>query len=178
MKCARFVLVKEGIYINNKAEEVFILPDKKNLCIRPEALDKMDGYRQLRQFDKEAGGILIGRVLVEDGNYIIDDVSEPMPTDKRARTRFSRKPEGHQEYFNDVWEREDGRCFYLGEWHTHPEKVPVPSSVDRKGWDRLLNIGYEIGCLFFIIVGIDQLKVWYGYGEEPLVVELKRRKIS
>jgi integrative and conjugative element protein (TIGR02256 family) len=176
MNIALFVLEKEGIYINNQVEEVFVLPDNKLLCIRPEALGKMNPYRQIRRFDKEAGGILIGRVLVEDGNYIIDDVSEPMPTDKRSRFRFSRKTEGHQEYFNAVWERENGRCFYLGEWHTHPERVPIPSSIDRKDWNRLLNIGYETGCLFFIILGIDEIKVWYGYGEEPIVVELKRRK--
>jgi integrative and conjugative element protein (TIGR02256 family) len=110
---------------------------------------------------------------VEDGNYIVDDVSEPMPTDRRSRTRFCRKPEGHQDYFNKVWEREGGRCFYLGEWHTHPERVPIPSSVDRKDWNRLLNIGYETRCLFFIILGIEKLKVWYG--TEDKIIELKRR---
>jgi len=167
------VLKKEGICINNQVEEVFILPDNKILYIRPEALEKMNNYRQISWSDPEAGGILIGRVLVEDGNYIIDDVSEPMPTDKRSRARFSRKPEGHQEYYNDVWERENGRCFYLGEWHTHPERVPVPSSIDRKDWNRLLNIGYETGCLFFIILGIEELKVWYG--TEDIIIELKRR---
>jgi integrative and conjugative element protein (TIGR02256 family) len=176
IRSAIFVLKKEGININNKVEEVFILPDNKILCIRPEALEKMNKYRQLKWSDKEAGGILIGRILVEDGNYIIDDVSEPMPLDKRTRTRFSRKQEGHQEYFNDVWDREDGRCFYLGEWHTHPERVPVPSSIDRNDWDRLLKLGYETGCLFFVIRGINDLKVWYGYGKEPIMVELKRRR--
>jgi integrative and conjugative element protein (TIGR02256 family) len=178
MNSVLFVLKKEGIYINNQAEEVFLLPDNKILCIRPQALEKMDQYRQIRWSDKEAGGILIGRILVEDGNYIIDDVSEPMPTDRRSRTRFSRNPEGHQGYFNDVWDREDGRCFYLGEWHTHPQRVPIPSSVDRKDWNRLLTIGYETGCLFFIIVGIEDLKVWYGYGNGSIVVELKRRRIN
>jgi integrative and conjugative element protein (TIGR02256 family) len=178
IKSVLFVLKKEGIYINNKVEEVFILPDNKILYIRPEALEKMNNYRQLKWTDKEAGGILIGRVLVEDGNFIIDDVSEPMPTDKRTRTRFSRMPEGHQEYFNDVWESVNGRCFYLGEWHTHPERVPVPSSIDRNDWDRLLRLGYETGCLFFVIRGIDELKVWYGDGKDQIVVELNRRKIN
>jgi integrative and conjugative element protein (TIGR02256 family) len=173
MNSVLFVLKKGRICINNQVEEVFILPDNKKLCIRPEAIEKMNHYRQIRWSDTEAGGILIGRVLVEDGNYIVDDVSEPMPTDKRSRTRFSRKPEGHQEYFNDVWEREDGRCFYLGEWHTHPERVPVPSSIDKKDWNRLLNIGYETGCLFFVILGIVELKVWYGM--EDTIIELKRR---
>ncbi|HDR6277195.1 MULTISPECIES: Mov34/MPN/PAD-1 family protein [Bacillus cereus group] len=160
---------------NNKLEEVFILPDNKLLYIRPEALDKMNKYKQIKWNDTEAGGILIGRILVEDENYIIDDVSEPMSKDKRMRTRFSRKVEGHQEYFNDVWERANGRCFYLGEWHTHPQRVPIPSSIDRTDWNRLLKMGYETGRLFFIIIGIEELKVWYGSGEELVIIELKRR---
>ncbi len=124
--------------------------------------------------DKEAGGILVGRILVEGNNIIIDDISEPMPTDKRKRNSFSRGPDGHQEYMNESFQREKGCCFYLGEWHTHPEKVPNPSSIDRKDWERLLKVGFESGCLFFIIVGIDDLKVWYGQVEKLVIVELER----
>jgi hypothetical protein len=98
MKVVLFVPNKEGIFINSHLEEVYTLPDNRTLYIRPEVLEKMFKYKQLRRTDSEAGGILIGRILEEDENIIIDDASEPMPTDKRRRTRFSRKPEGHQEY--------------------------------------------------------------------------------
>lgn len=133
-------------------------------------------YRQVRWTDTEAGGILIGRILEEDNNMIIDDVSEPMPTDRRKRTRFSRKTDGHQEYMNDAFEREKGCCFYFGEWHTHPERTPVPSSIDREEWKRLLNLEFESKCLFFLIVGIAELKVWYGEGST--LVELQKKKSS
>ncbi|MGF7535121.1 Mov34/MPN/PAD-1 family protein [Bacillus mexicanus] len=166
--------MKEGIFINN-IEEVYLLPDNKSLTIRPEAIEKMFKYKQIKTRDKEAGGILIGRVLIEDENFIIDDVSEPMPSDKRTRYRFFRKKEEHQEYFNKVWEREKESCLYLGEWHTHPERIPNPSGIDIKDWKRLIKIGFEQKCLFFVIVGIDDLKVWYGYGDEPTIIELKRR---
>lgn len=148
------------------------------MYIRPEAIGKMFKYRQVRWTDTEAGGILIGRILEEDNNIIIDDVSEPMPTDRRKRTRFSRKTDGHQEYMNDAFEREKGCCFYLGEWHTHPERIPVPSSIDREDWKRLLNVGFESKCLFFLIVGIAELKVWYGEGEGTTLVELQKKKSS
>ncbi|WP_181884415.1 Mov34/MPN/PAD-1 family protein [Neobacillus piezotolerans] len=167
--------MKEWICIDSNNEEVYLLPDNRTLYIRPEAIKKMFKYKQVRWTDTEAGGILIGRILEEDNNIIIDDVSEPMSTDKRSRIRFSRKPDGHQEYMNEAYEREKGCCFYLGEWHTHPQRMPVPSSIDRKDWKRLLKLGFESGCLLFVIVGIDELKVWYGYGEAATVVELKRR---
>lgn len=154
---------------------VYILPNDKTLFIRSEAIEKMLKYRQNDSKSSEAGGILIGRILIENGHYIIDDVSEPMPTDKRSRYRFSRKPEGHQEYFNNVWERENGCCFYLGEWHTHPEYVPNPSTTDRKDWNRLIRIDFENDDLFFVIVGIKEVKVWYGNLVTKKVIELKRR---
>jgi integrative and conjugative element protein (TIGR02256 family) len=180
MIAAQYVQKKELISIIIKHEELYLLPYDRTLYIRPEAIEKMFKYKQVSWTDTEAGGILIGRILEEDENIIIDDVSEPMPTDKRRRTRFSRSPEGHQEYMNEAYEREEGSCFYLGEWHTHPQRIPIPSSIDRNDWERLLNVGFESGFLLFVIVGIDDLKVWYGYGEEPIpiVVEIKRRNLT
>lgn len=161
------------ILINN--EFVYILPNEKTLFIRPEAIAKMLKYRQDKSSSPEAGGILVGRILLENEHYIIDDVSEPMPTDKRSRFRFSRKTEGHQEYFNSIWERENSCCFYLGEWHTHPEYVPTPSSIDRKDWNRLVRLDFENDVLFFVIVGIKEIRVWYGNLSNKEIIGLKRR---
>ncbi|WP_349409336.1 Mov34/MPN/PAD-1 family protein [Pseudalkalibacillus sp. SCS-8] len=135
----------------------------------------MQRYRQLSQLDKEAGGILIGRILLENENFIIDDTSEPMPTDTRKRYRFIRTPEGHQEYFNNIWQKAEGRCFYLGEWHTHPERIPTPSSIDKKDWMRILKLDFESDILFFLIVGTKEIKVWYGQKKNKRIVELPRR---
>ena len=171
VQCA---LKKEWICIDINNESIYLLPDNRLLYIRPEAIGKMFKYKQINWMDKEAGGILLGRILEEDNNIIIDDVSEPMLTDKRKRSRFSRQPDGHQEYMNESFQREKGCCFYLGEWHTHPQRIPVHSSIDRKDWERLLKEGFESGCLLFVIVGIDDLKVWYGQVENPVIVELER----
>ncbi|WP_245751708.1 Mov34/MPN/PAD-1 family protein [Amphibacillus marinus] len=165
--------MKVGIHINRNL--VYTLPNNKILFIRPEALAKMHQYKQVKWRDTEAGGILIGRILIEDGNYIIDEVSEPMLTDKRTRIRFIRKPDGHQEYFNKIWKREKGTCFYFGEWHTHPQRIPVPSRTDRKEWNRLINISFEADFLFFIIIGIDDFKVYCGSTSGRKILELNRR---
>ncbi|GAM14275.1 Mov34/MPN/PAD-1 family protein [Mesobacillus selenatarsenatis] len=143
-------------------ELLFNLPDGRTLFIREPAIQKMLGYQQSNENDCEAGGILIGRILIENNHFIIDEVSEPYPTDTRKRHRFIRSQKGHQEYFNALWEEYEGRCFYLGEWHTHPEKVPLPSTVDRRGWRENLSLLYETDSLFFIIVGTEKIKVWYG----------------
>lgn len=141
-------------------EHLYHLPCGKTLLIKEEVLNVLYKYKQIRRTDLEAGGILIGRVLIENDNYIIDDVTTPMQQDIRTRHRFLRKSKGHQEYYNDLFYKNDGRCFYLGEWHTHPENTPRPSFVDKRNWKRLNGLGFENGHLFFIILGIQEFKVW------------------
>jgi integrative and conjugative element protein (TIGR02256 family) len=157
-----------------KNELLFYLPDSRTLLIRSDALKKMYKYRQLQPRSTEAGGILIGRILIENENLIIDDVSEPMPNDIRKRQRFIRSPIGHQQYFNEIWNRNCGHCFYLGEWHTHPELVPTPSFVDKRDWKQNLNREYESDVLFFIIVGTKEIRVWHGCRKSGEIIALIR----
>lgn len=130
-------------------------------------------YRQFKQKDTEAGGILIGRILIENNNFIIDDVSEPMFSDVRKRAKFKRKSETHQAYFDSEWTASDGRCFYLGEWHTHPERNPQPSNIDLKDWKRIVNLNFESDFLFFIILGTNELKVWCGDRNQKTITKLE-----
>ncbi|AVR01142.1 hypothetical protein OBCHQ24_12545 [Oceanobacillus iheyensis] len=138
----------------------------------------MEKYRQHNRKDTEAGGILVGRILLENDHFIIDKVSQPEPTDKRKRKRFKRKPIGHQDFFDQVWEETDGRCFYLGEWHTHPERVPTPSFIDKKDWRRISKEDYGSGGLFFIIVGTKIMRIWFCDRKHKNIVELKRRSVD
>lgn len=152
---------------------IFPLLDGRKILIRPEAIEKMRKYRQLQQKDTEAGGILIGRILCESNDFIIDDVSEPMPSDIRKRSYFKRKPAAHQAYFDAEWTVSDGRCFYLGEWHTHPERIPHPSKVDKIDWKRIMNLSFESDYLFFVIVGTQETKVWCADRSRERIIELR-----
>jgi integrative and conjugative element protein (TIGR02256 family) len=145
-----------------KREMLFDLPDGRKLLLRECVVHKMIPYQQHKPTDAEAGGILIGRILVENDHFIIDDVSEPMPTDIRKRARFKRSSQGHQDYYNAVWAANRGHCFYLGEWHTHPESDPVPSFVDVQNWIRIMRLPHETDTLFFVILGTENLRVWHG----------------
>lgn len=153
-------------------EMIFPLPEGRKLLIRSEALKTMEKYRQFNSEDTEAGGILIGRILFDSNDFIIDMVSEPMFSDIRKRTYFKRKPEEHQAYFDAEWTASEGRCFYLGEWHTHPEGIPHPSKVDKKDWKRIGNLNFESDYLFFVIVGMQETKAWYADREQGNTIEL------
>lgn len=151
---------------------IFPLPEGRKLLIRSEALKKMEKYRQSNSKDTEAGGILIGRILYDSNDFVIDDVSEPMFSDVRKRSYFKRKPEAHQAYFDTEWTASDGRCFYLGEWHTHPERIPHPSKVDKTDWEKIMNLSFESDHLFFLIVGTQETKAWCADREQGNINEL------
>lgn len=152
------------------------MPCGKKLLIKDNVLKKFNAFKQLKKKDKEAGGILVGQILIETGNYVIDNVTTPMAQDKRTRHRFSRKSQGHQEYYNYLFHKNDRRYFYLGEWHTHPERIPSPSFTDKRNWHRISNFGFENEYLFFIILGTIELKVWSINKSNRKIVLLDRER--
>ncbi|MGF7035324.1 integrative and conjugative element protein (TIGR02256 family) [Paenibacillus mucilaginosus] len=150
-------------------KSLFNLSDKRKLKLTSSAINTMFSYAQDDLLGPESGGIMVGRIIDENTN-IIDDVSTPMSNDVRTRYRFYRKPNGHQEFFDERWNESEGRCFYLGEWHTHPEATPSPSAVDIRNWKKLLkNPSQDQNFLFFIIVGTEQLKIWLGENQNGLM---------
>jgi integrative and conjugative element protein (TIGR02256 family) len=59
----------------------------------------------------------------------------------------------------------------LGEWHTHPELDPSPSSIDLAGWrNKLLFDQFDSDVLYFVIVGKEQINAWQG-NRKTLVIE-------
>lgn len=141
----------------------FLLSNNGKLKISVHALERMGKYRQVNDEDTEAGGVLLGRFIVDSKDIIIDEVSVPMVGDKRRRTSFVRNAKSHQRIIDFQWFNSKGTCNYLGEWHTHPESYPDYSGVDIENWkDRLKKDTFTSRFLYFIIVGIKKIEVWEG----------------
>jgi len=142
------------------------------LKIAKEPLLILETFIQDENKKKEAGGVLLGRMIKNRKDIVIDSVSTPQKKDKRKRTFFKRNNE-HQTIINEEWEKSDGTCNYLGEWHTHPEAIPSPSGVDLKNWKKQLrNAKYEGDTLFFIIVGIKEIVAYEGSNSNLKIQEL------
>jgi integrative and conjugative element protein (TIGR02256 family) len=142
---------------------VFRRQDGSGVKLSSEALSEMRAFRQTRANHTEAGGILLGRYIVGCRDVVIDEITIPMQGDKRMRLAFRRSPERHQEVIDSRWEASRGTCQYLGEWHTHPELSPTPSSTDLSDWRRRLRADQFAGdSLLFIIMGIREVRVWEG----------------
>lgn len=117
--------------------------------------------RQLESMAPEAGGMLLGRLIVESDDLIVDEVSEPAASDRRSRYSFMRSKKHAQWRVSSAWEESEHTKNYLGEWHTHPEDDPTPSAVDLANWRRISKVAqYEQDFLLFVIVGRRQTRIW------------------
>ena len=130
--------------------------------IGPSVLAVMRQYVQDAPEKAEAGGILLGRHILGTDDIIVDDVTSPKPGDRRSRFQFFRARWRHQAAIDRAWQESSGTCTYLGEWHTHPELCPNPSLVDRLRWQQKLLRDRFTEPIFFVIVGIAEVRVWEG----------------
>ena len=113
---------------------------------------------QMKPGSLEAGGILVG---YRRANHLhVVALTEPQPLDRRSVTSFERISSFHQELALVLWKKSGGKLDYLGEWHTHPERIPSPSDIDRREWRKLYS--RRPTPLVFIIAGTDGF--WHGLG--------------
>ena len=124
-------------------------------------VDLLNSYKQTRIVDKEAGGILICRESIESGNIIVEFATKPYNGDVRRRTRFYRRDNRHIEEFKRLYSQHNGIYGYFGEWHTHPEKQPCYSYVDKVNWEKIAAQNDDNEKIYYhVIVGIESIFIW------------------
>ena len=65
----------------------------------------------------------------------------------------------------------------MGNWHTHPQERPIPSSVDLNEWHEIIckdTTGSEYA--FFIIAGTTELRLWIGDYKTGIISEVYETK--
>lgn len=125
--------------------------------------------RQLRDSSAEAGGIMLGRLIDGSPDVVVDEVVGPLPEDRRSRFTFFRPKKQAQQIVDQAWSSSYGTKIYMGEWHTHPEDVPNPSSQDVRNWKRICDTAvFEQESLLFLIAGRVSCRLWeLRRGESP-----------
>lgn len=127
--------------------------------IRENVINILCSYKQDTQLKKEKGGALMGKRL-KNGNIIITDVTRPQPGDKESRFKNKKDKLQHQVIANQIWNNSNHYVCCIGEWHTHPERQPTPSRIDRKSWSMFVKSQNVTQTYYFIIVGIEEIEVW------------------
>lgn len=125
--------------------------------------------------DLEAGGLLLGRRIIDSDDIVIDMITTPTKFDVRKRGYFFRDSKIHQKTVELEFNKSSGTCNLLGEWHTHPEGYPKPSNYDLSEWKRQLEVTkLEEENLFFLIAGISEISIWEGNKKTGKIVKLGR----
>lgn len=139
---------------------VYRVTHRQRLIIVEHALKNMQAFAQHRWWNREAGGVLLGRHLLDSHDVVVDEVSTPQDSDRRSRFGFFRSSR-HEYVARQRWLEQQSTSAYLGLWHTHPEPDPTPSGVDRRDWQQAVSGDtFEGDRLFFPIVGTHSIRVW------------------
>jgi len=158
---------------------VFASVDGWRVKIDGPVVIRLRSFAQTGRDDLEAGGILLGREIIGSGDYVVDGLTEPMSDDRRRRRSFFRTIRLHQQKVSKVWHDSGGTRNYLGEWHTHPESCPSPSSIDLQDWRlRIRQPGLQTRFVVFLIVGTKEMVAWVGNCRQQALDRLGRRNLS
>lgn len=80
----------------------------------------------------EVGGILLGER--KPSGIVVTIATLPARLDICERYSFHRRDPSHQRMATLQWVKSGFKTDWVGEWHSHPQDFPIPSSVDRETW--------------------------------------------
>jgi integrative and conjugative element protein (TIGR02256 family) len=132
---------------------------ERHVLISDWVMTQIAQYTTRAEITREAGGVLIGSYR---GPHVeVTTCTTPLSGDVRGPVSFDRRDAGHQTAAMRAWRTSGNTETFVGEWHTHPEDHPSPSSIDLQTWSNLLA---RTSCpLIFLIAGRHSL--WCGFGQ-------------
>ena len=148
--------------------------DRRNLVVfTPDVLRIFKKHQQRFFWQTEGGGLLLG---LRRGHHLeVVLATEPSHQDSRSTFSFVREVDGHAEVAKQAWLQGEKKIDYLGEWHTHPQKVPTPSKLDRHEWEKILLQQPKLTPMLFVVVGTQSMHVELHNGfQEKALSPLKR----
>lgn len=122
---------------------------KQELVICDEVLQVFADARQMSAGDKETGGILFAEISKSEVRIVRVTRAEKRASISRVlfRPSLRQKRIAVKEAFNDG-------LHFVGEWHTHPERDPSPSSMDEESMeDSFKRSKHELNRFLMIILG-------------------------
>ena len=149
---------------------VYELPNSELLLIDGEVVCYLSQKKQ-RRFQFEKGGILFAHF--EDGKTIVSLATGPYKKDFRHPFQYQVHKESAQK---DIENKFKQGLHYIGEWHTHPQKIPKPSLQDLDTIKSCYNHSkHELDFMVLIIVGQGKVPegLWVGVSDGAELFRLK-----
>jgi [CysO sulfur-carrier protein]-S-L-cysteine hydrolase len=132
-----------------------------NINIDDDLINRIYNYG-MEHYPKEFGGFLIGNYSEDLKTVYIKETLLPKKF-KASKFSFERSVEGVKETLEKYYNAKE-RMIYVGEWHTHPDNKPTPSSTDIKALEEIANHDeVKIKNPILLIMGIDKTKKELGF---------------
>lgn len=148
---------------------IYKLPNKSSLVFSNEVLEHFKSQKQ-RLFQNERGGILFARF--DDSVTRVCLAQGPFKSDLMKAFQFRANKKRAQKDIDNKFEQ---GLHYIGEWHTHPQKTPLPSSDDKAAIVDCFNKStHELENLILVIVGQNDFPqgLWVGVSNGQSISEL------
>jgi [CysO sulfur-carrier protein]-S-L-cysteine hydrolase len=113
-------------------------------------------------YPNEFGGFLVGYYADDNKHLHITDTILPQSF-KASKYSFERSTRGIEKKLGNYF-KEIPKKFYVGEWHTHPDNSPIPSSTDISAINVIIN--NQNACLanpVLLIIGYCKMQVDFGF---------------
>ena len=113
-------------------------------------------------YPNEFGGFLVGYYSNDNRHlHIVDSI---LPKNfKASKYSFERSTKGIKKKLTDYY-KETPKKFYVGEWHTHPDNIPILSSTDISAINVIIN--NQNSCIanpVLLIIGYSKTQVDLGF---------------
>lgn len=114
-----------------------------------EVIKLFKDHKQLRETDQEAGGQLFA--LFDDGKVKVIEATGLREGDRRGRRFFWPNRIAER---REIKRRFEKGMHFVGDWHTHPEKIPSPSDIDLLNVrDCYMKSHHRLNSFLLTIVG-------------------------
>lgn len=131
----------------------FVESSGMSILVTDDVLLTFAEFRQVGPKDKEAGGQLFARF--QEREAIVVEATPPSRLDKRSRFGFEPNRWLQRCEINDRYEK---GLHYIGDWHTHPEPIPAPSSDDEANTiECFLKSKHALKAFVMVIIGTDPI---------------------
>jgi integrative and conjugative element protein (TIGR02256 family) len=115
----------------------------------PEILAHFETYRQQGHIKTEIGGQLFGEFIRNEIRVI--RATGPNSADRHGGTWFKPNLGEHNIEIKRLFEQ---KLHFVGDWHTHPEPEPFPSSWDLESMeDCFRKSHHELKAFLMVIIG-------------------------
>ena len=136
------------------------LPNGKVVDVLSPVLDEICKWIQNDCSKPESGGYIVGYQHEHTGNVSLEAVSHPYLMDIKNRVRFDIREPRHQLFLKKARRH---KSYYMGVWHTHPQKTPIPSNIDWNDWIETMHSD-KTGCQYVFLSLLVLMNGDFGLG--------------